>query len=68
MGDFLRGTFGCLLQGVLMVLAFGFMIMGVVACGSNQEGLGGFFVVLSILCFAAEGGVRYWLGHVVRMR
>lgn len=68
MGDFLRGTFGCLLQGVLMVLAIVFIILGFVSCANDHAGYGSLFIILSVLCFAAEFGVRYWLGRINRIR
>ena len=65
MKDFLRGTFGVFAQIVLVVL--GMVLIG----ASCVAGLGPgniVLLVLGILCFCASAGIRYWLGHIVRMR
>jgi hypothetical protein len=65
MKDFLRGTLGVFAQIVLLIL-------GVVLIGAScVAGLGVgniVLLVLGILCLCAVSGIRYWLGHIVRMR
>ena len=62
MKDFLRGTIGILLQvglgilGLILLVAAFFMKHGWIC------------LLLAILCFAAIGGIRYWLGSIVRLR
>ncbi|MFA6612470.1 MAG: hypothetical protein WCS64_02705 [Dehalococcoidales bacterium] len=67
-GDFLRGTFGCMMQLVLVGLALLFGTLGFVSCASDNSGIGGIFIFLSILCLAAEFGIRYALGNINRIR
>ncbi len=72
MKDFLAGTFGKFLQLVFSVVGFGLLIAGLVSCGTTG-GVGGFavgslLILLGVLCFCAVFGVRYWLGHVMRIR
>jgi hypothetical protein len=64
MKDFLRGTFGVFAQIVLIIL--GIVLIGV-SCVAGS-GVGILLLVLGILCFCAVAGIRYWLGHIVRMR
>lgn len=63
MGDFLRGTFGIFLQVILFLL--GMALVGV-SCVAGPTGP--LWLVLGVLCFCATGGIRYWLGHIVRPR
>jgi len=72
MRDFLRGTIGILLQWLLVLAGFVFLAGGWVTCGVGNSTattvIGGFLVILGIICFAAVAGIRYWLGHIVRIR
>ena len=68
MKDFLRGTLGKLAQIVLAILGVFFFISGLISCGSSHTTAGGIYLFLGILCWCAIGGIRYWLGHIVRMR
>jgi drug/metabolite transporter superfamily protein YnfA len=68
MRDFLKGTLGILAQVALGILGLIFFISGFVSCGTSHTTAGGVYIFLSILCWCAIGGIRYWLGHIVRMR
>jgi len=68
MKDFLAGTFGKFLQLVLSVLGLVFLIVGFVSCASENVTIGAILFLLGILCFCAVFGVRYWLGHIMRLR
>jgi len=68
MRDFLRGTLGRLAMVALAIIGFIFMIISLVSCGSSHMVEGWLFFILGIVCWCAVGGVRYWLGHIVRMR
>ena len=61
MGDFLKGTFGKLLQLIFVILGFILLFSGIF--GGNL-----FLVVVGILFWCASFGIRYWLGHIVRHR
>lgn len=65
MKDFLRGTLGVFAQIVLLMLGIVLLIGGCVA----SSGAGSIaMLILGILCLCAVAGIRYWLGHIVRMR
>jgi hypothetical protein len=65
MKDFLRGTLGVFAQIVLLIL--GIVLIGA-SCVASL-GVGNIvLLVLGILCLCAVAGIRYWLGHIVRMR
>lgn len=67
MNDFLRGTIGCFLQGILVIAGFVFLTVSFVSCLAGEKAGGGLFLVLAILCFCAGVGIRYWLlGHIFR--
>jgi hypothetical protein len=68
MRDFLRGTLGRLAQVILGILGLFFLIVSLVSCGASHTAEGYIFLFLCILCWCAIGGIRYWLGHIVRMR
>jgi len=65
MKDFLRGTLGVFAQIVLLMLGIGLLVTSCVA-GSGAGSIA--MLVLGILCFCAVADIRYWLGHIVRMR
>lgn len=67
MRDFLKGTLGVFLQIILVILGIGLLATGLMSCG-NLMVAGGLLLVLGILCFCAVAGIRYWLGHIVRIR
>jgi len=67
MRDFLRGTFGMLLQIVLTVLGLFFLAASCVGVVFSP-GAGAVGVVLGILCLCAAFGIRYWLGTIHRHR
>ncbi len=71
MNTFLRGTLGKLLQLVFTVLGVILVSMGLFSCAGGQSTgttiLGWFLFILGIVSFGAVFGVRYWLGHVVKM-
>ena len=67
MRDFLKGTLGTVLQVVLVFL--GVVLLGAsCVAGVYSSAMGIVCLVLSILCFCTVAGIRYWLGHIVRMR
>jgi hypothetical protein len=71
MRDFLRGTLGRLLQIVLSILSLGLMFSGIMSCslGGTGQTVGGWILfVLGVVCGCAVFGIRYWLGHIVRIR
>jgi hypothetical protein len=68
MRDFLRGTLGILAQVVLSIIGLIFLVASLVSCGSSHTAVGSLFFFFGILCWCAIGGIRYWLGHIVRMR
>jgi hypothetical protein len=71
MKDFLLGTFGRLLQIVLGILSIFLMFSGLLSCSSGGTGqtiMGWILFILGVLCGCAVFGIRYWLGHIVRMR
>ncbi len=68
MKDFLRGMIGRLLQIVLGLASFICFIAGFVSCGNQHVGTGSVLIVVAILCLSAIFRIRYWLGHVVRMK
>jgi hypothetical protein len=59
MNDFLRGTFGCLARGALLVLAFIFFLGGVFSV--SKMGTSILFFILCVLCLAFAVGLQYWL-------
>lgn len=67
MRDFLRGTFGILLQVILVILGMILLIGGCIGTIASPSG-GILVTVLGILCLCAAGGIRYWLGHIIRNR
>lgn len=68
MRDFLAGTFGRFLQLVFSVAGLVLFVVGLVSCGSERAVLGGVLLLLSVLSWCAVFGVRYWLGHIMRVR
>jgi len=68
MRDFLRGTLGIFAQVLLGIIGFGLMITSLASCASSHSTAGGIYLLLAVLCWCAIGGIRYWLGHIVRMR
>ena len=71
MRDFLRGTFGKLLQIVFAFLSIILIFTGIMSCavGSTGSTIGGWIMfILGILLGCASFGVRYWLGHIARVR
>lgn len=68
MQDFLKGMFGKLLQVILALLGIGLFIAGLISCASSHSVASGICLFLSLLCWCAIFGIRYWLGHIVRMR
>ena len=68
MRDFLRGTLGILAQVALGIIGLILFISSLVSCGSSHTTAGGVYLFLGILCWCAISGIRYWLGHIVRMR
>jgi len=72
MNDFLRGTFGRLLQIVFSLLSLILIFSGIMSCGvgvrSGDTVLGWILFVLGVVSGCAAFGVRYWLGHIGRIR
>lgn len=68
MRDFLRGTIGKLLQLLLGLGAFIFLVSSFVSCGTGHTTQGGIYLVLGVLSACATFGIRYWLGHILRHR
>jgi len=71
MGDFLKGMFGRLLQIILSILSIGLIFSGIMSCsieGANQTVGGWILFILGVLCGCAVFGIRYWLGHIARIR
>lgn len=71
MRDFLRGTLGKFLQILLALASVVLIFSGLLSCGSLTTGgtiLGWVLFILGILCGCGVFGIRYWLGHVIRMR
>ncbi len=71
MRDFLRGTIGVLLQIVLLLLSFFLIFGGFFSCVAGTKGgtqVGWVMFILGIVCLAGTAGIRYWLGHIVRIR
>ncbi|MBA7472061.1 hypothetical protein ES707_07381 [subsurface metagenome] len=68
MRDFLKGTMGCVIQIILGIVGIIFMVLSFVSCGNEQTGIGTLYLILTILCWSAVGGIRYWLGHIFRQR
>jgi len=67
MRNFFRGTIGCLLQGILVIAGFGFLAMSFISCVADNTAVGTLSLVLCILCFCAEAGIRFWLlGHIFK--
>jgi hypothetical protein len=65
MKDFLRGTLGVFAQVLLLILGIALIGVSCVA-GSGAGNIA--LLILGILCLCAVAGIRYWLGHIVRMR
>ena len=61
MKDFIIGTLGGILQIVFILAGLGFLLQGC-AQGSGGSIVGG------IILLCAAYGVRYALGHIVRIR
>ncbi len=71
MKDFLRGTLGRLLQIVLTIAAVILMFSGVNSCvtSDNPQNIGGWALfILGIISACGVFGVRYWLGHIGKLR
>jgi len=69
MKDFLRGTLGMLLQVVLNIAGLLLVGIGCVSCMFGEaSGPGVVCAILGVLCFCAAFGIKYWLGHVARLR
>jgi hypothetical protein len=72
MRDFLRGTFGKLLQILLLIIGSIFMLFGFTSCvfsGGGGKGVAVVvFYILGILCYCASYGIKYWLGTIYRHR
>jgi protein-S-isoprenylcysteine O-methyltransferase Ste14 len=71
MGDFLRGTLGLFLQIILSIISIILIFVGFFSCAIGHGGqtvIGWILFILGVLCGCAVFGIRYWLGHVVRMR
>jgi len=60
-GDFVKGFMGTLLCWFLGVA-------GIVLIFASIFTSSAWLLILSIVCFAAVAGIRYWLGHIVRVR
>jgi hypothetical protein len=69
MKDFLAGTFGKLLQ-ILLVIA-GIMLLAL-SCSVPPNTMGTVasvaLKILGVVCFCGVFGIRYWLGNIVRLR
>ena len=61
MGDLLRGFIGLLLQFILGFLFIAFLLA---FAFTNQLWL----FILSIMCLALMGAIKYWLGRIVRFK
>lgn len=68
MEDFIKGTLGKFLQLVFSLGGFVLLVLGLISCAAGSGVGGGIFILLGILCFCAVFGVRYWLGHIMRIR
>ena len=71
MRDFLRGTLGRLLQLLLTGLSIIFILAGLISCaigGTGQTVTGWVLFILGLVFASAVFGIRYWLGHIVRLR
>ncbi len=72
MKDFLRGTFGRFLQIIFGLSGIICLIIGLTSCsgigGNSRPVIGGLLIVLAIILWCMAFGVRYWLGHNVRIR
>jgi len=45
------------------------LFAGAMSCATaGNNAAGGLLVILGIICLAATAGIRYWLGHIIRMR
>lgn len=64
--DFLVGTFGKVLQVVLVGVGIFLLISGLIDDPQGRLLVGR--IVGGILCLCASFGVRYALGHIVRFR
>ncbi len=68
MKDFLRGTIGKLLQIFLNIIGLVFIAGSFFSCALDGVGQGSILTIVGILCLAASFGIRYWLGHIVRIK
>ncbi len=72
MNDFLRGTLGRLLQIVFSILSVILMFSGLMSCGAGDSTgdtvLGWVLFILGVILGCAVFGIRYWLGHIGRIR
>ena len=59
--DFLKGFLGKLLQVLLIGVGIALLIGGIFSANI-------LIVIASIVCFCAAGAIKYWLGHIVRIR
>lgn len=65
---YLKSKPGRLLQMLIGILGFLFFFIGFITCMTAPTIVGGVYLFLGILCWCVIGGVRYWLGHMVRNR
>jgi len=72
MRDFLIGTLGKFLQIILGLASIGFIFAGLLSCGAavttGDKVIMGVLLLVGILCGCGVFGIRYWLGHIVRIR
>ncbi len=72
MNDFLKGTFGRLLQIVFGLLSIILIFSGIMSCGfgdsTGDTASGWILFILGVVSGCAVFGIRYWLGHIGRIR
>ena len=68
MRDFIRGTLGMLGQIFFLLLSVGLLLGSIGAFIGENAFLGIVLIILGIVSWCAIFGVRYWLGHVTRLR
>ncbi len=71
MNDFLRGTLGRFLQIIFAVISLFLLFAGLMSCATGRTGgqvIGWVLFLFGVLFGSAVFGIRYWLGHVVRIR
>lgn len=68
MKDFLRGTLATFLRLLFIVVSLVFLIGGMANLADSNTVLGAVLIVVGILFGCMASGIKYWIGHIFKIR